>query len=373
MKLAHQVVHWQHQFGRQHLPWQNTHDAYRIWLSEVMLQQTQVATVIDYFERFVKKFPTVASLANAHEDEVLALWSGLGYYSRARNLHRCAKMVVDLHGGSFPKDMIAMQALPGIGRSTAAAILAFSDSQLTPIMDGNVKRVFARVFGVQGYPGQPVVMNQLWLLAEQEIAALASKLGDKKNEDVRSYTQGLMDLGATVCNRNKPLCERCPLVSRCVAYRDQSQALIPGRKPKKVVPLRNERFFVLASGEQTVWLEKQPDAGIWGGLYSMPKIPDEVAQNDIADWIVQWSLARFGVPLKLKAIEANGFKHAFTHYKLEARCWWVQVDLARQSKALLAANGARGDWFDLTAIIQGALPQPIKKWLVTNAKDFKNE
>jgi A/G-specific adenine glycosylase len=373
MTLAHQVVHWQRQHGRQHLPWQNTRDAYRIWLSEVMLQQTQVATVIDYFERFVKKFPTVVSLASAHEDEVLALWSGLGYYSRARNLHRCAKIVVDLHGGSFPNDMIAMQTLPGIGRSTAAAILAFSDHQLTPIMDGNVKRVFARAFGVLGYPGQPAVMNQLWLLAEQEIAALASKPGELKNDDVPSYTQGLMDLGATICNRNKPLCERCPLVGRCVAYKNQSQASIPARKPKKIVPLRKERFFVLARDEQSVWLEKQPDAGIWGGLFSMPKIADDVAESDVLEWIARWSLARFGVPLNLQAVETNGFKHAFTHYKLEARCWRVQVNVTAQSQTLIAADGARGDWFDSKAIVEGALPQPIKKWLIIHARELAGE
>ena len=347
------VIAWQKTHGRHALPWQNTQDAYRIWLSEIMLQQTQVAAVIPYYQRFLQSFPDVASLAAAPSEEVMAHWSGLGYYTRARNLHRCAQRVVAEYGGQFPADPLLLADLPGIGRSTAAAISAFAYGTRAAILDGNVKRVFARVFGIDAYPGQKAVEDQLWLravalLPEQEIAA---------------YTQGLMDLGATLCSRGKPACERCPLAPRCVALATDRVALLPVRKPKKAVPEKYTIMLVVTDGHE-VLLEQRPDSGIWGGLLSLPEVPgvsdeDSAAMEELCYPLV----ARFGVPARYQRLLP--FSHGFTHFKLHVAPF--RVDLARR---LESAGENTHVWLPTHKIGAAPLPAPVKKLLLALFQEF---
>lgn len=226
MSFAQRVITWQREHGRHTLPWQNTHDPYRIWLSEIMLQQTQVATVIPYYERFLTRFPDVASLAAAPEAEIMEMWAGLGYYTRARNLHRCAQLVMSDWGGRFPGSARDIETLPGIGRSTAAAVAAFAYGERSPILDGNVRRVFARHFGIEGDPASRAVQDRLWLRAEAELPA-QDPVREREAEDMRAYTQGLMDLGATLCTRGVPDCGRCPVRGTCVALREARQHELP--------------------------------------------------------------------------------------------------------------------------------------------------
>ena len=253
-EFAPRLLDWHRQHGRHDLPWQQTRDAYRIWLSEIMLQQTQVATVIPYYQRFLARFPDIPALAAAAQDEVMALWSGLGYYARARNLHRCAQVLVTEHGGRFPEDAAIIAELPGIGRSTAAAIAAFAFGRHGAILDGNVKRVLTRVFGIEGFPGKPAVERELWALAESLLPP----------RDIEAYTQGIMDLGATLCTRARPDCVTCPMRGLCVAERDGRQAALPTARPAKVVPHREAHYCLFSDGEH-ILLERRPPQGIWGG------------------------------------------------------------------------------------------------------------
>jgi len=244
------------------LPWRSTQDAYAILVSEVMLQQTQVATVERYFARFIARLPTVGALAAAELDEVLALWAGLGYYARARNLHRAAQAIVERHGGDVPGDFEALAALPGIGRSTAGAILALADGQRHPILDGNVKRVLARVHAVEGWPGEPAVARALWAYAEAHTPA----------ERVADYTQAIMDLGATLCTRARPACTVCPLVGECRAAALGRQAALPAPRPQRARPRRGVAVVVAQDSARGVLLVRRPERGIWGGLYSVPEL-----------------------------------------------------------------------------------------------------
>jgi A/G-specific adenine glycosylase len=342
-QLASQVIAWQKVSGRHGLPWQNTTDAYRIWLSEIMLQQTQVAAVVPYYQKFLASFPTILDLAQAPIDSVLAHWAGLGYYSRARNLHRCAQLVCERHSGVFPNDLAALIDLPGIGRSTAAAILAFAYGTSTPILDGNVKRVFCRYFGITGFPGETKNHNALWLVAEREMPTIG----------VQAYTQGLMDLGATLCKLRKPECHRCPLKASCVANANGLQIQLPEPRPKKLMPTK-EHWFVLLNNAQGVLLERQPDQGIWGGLYSLPRVdPDD----DLAA-LGQSQALKFGLkPFVLN--EGAGFKHAFTHYKLNARVFHAEV-----SQVNLSVHQNNLPRFYLpTEIAELGLPKPISVYL----------
>jgi A/G-specific adenine glycosylase len=324
--LAQRVIEWQKVFGRHDLPWQNTTDAYRIWLSEVMLQQTQVVTVVDYYQRFLRQFPTVADLAAASIDEVLALWSGLGYYSRARNLHRCAQVVVEQYGGQFPMSQTDLATLPGIGRSTAAAISAFAYGQSTAILDGNVKRVFCRVFGIEGYPGKAPIENQLWQIAEVE----------KPVGGVQAYTQGLMDLGATLCTRQKPVCEKCPLRTRCVAFQSNRQAELPTRKPKKAA-VSKVANFELTRLDAKILLERRPPSGVWGGLWCLPQCQD--------------------VPKTSKAIAS--FEHSFTHFKMLAQIF----QFPRASQSIASINDDSRRFVTLEQALALGLPAPIRIYL----------
>jgi A/G-specific adenine glycosylase len=262
--FAQTVITWQHLHGRHDLPWQGTRDPYRIWVSEIMLQQTQVAAVIGYYARFMARFPDVRSLAAAPIDDVLACWSGLGYYSRARNLHACAALVVSQHGGTFPQNPEALQALPGIGPSTAAAIAAFAWGVRAAILDGNVKRVLCRRFGIEGFPGERTVEARLWSMARAHLPA-------DGEGGIEAYTQGLMDLGATVCTRARPACARCPLSAQCDAYHTQRVALLPTRRPARRIEQRDAVWVVLVA-DDAVLLERRAPAGLWGGLWSLPEL-----------------------------------------------------------------------------------------------------
>ncbi len=341
--FAARLVAWQRQHGRHDLPWQNTRDAYRIWLSEIMLQQTQVSTVIPYYARFLARCPDVAALAAAPLDDVMALWAGLGYYSRARNLHRCAQAVVERHDGAFPASVDALADLPGIGRSTAAAIASFAFGARATILDGNVKRVLARVFGVEGFPGEKRVENAMWVLAESLLPPAANA------EDVSAYTQGLMDLGATLCVRGKPDCARCPFADDCVANATGRQRELPAARPKKAVPTRRTWMLVLRDGD-AVMLEKRPPSGIWGGLWSLPEAADEDALAERAH-----AFGADGVVSPLAPMT-----HTFTHFKLD-----IEPRIAELSRGV--SIGALGDaetaWVAMRDIDAYGVPAPVRKLL----------
>ncbi len=349
------VIAWQQQHGRHALPWQNTTDAYRVWLSEIMLQQTQVAAVLDYYGRFLARFPTLQELAAAPSEDVMALWSGLGYYTRARNLHACAKRVVAEYGGQFPSNPALLADLPGIGRSTAAAIAAFSYGTRAAILDGNVKRVFARVFGIDQFPGAKAVEDALWRRAD----ALLPDSG------IESYTQGLMDLGATLCTRSSPACERCPLSQRCVALATGRTAELPVRKPKKAIPEKHATLLAVVDRRQ-VLLEQRPDSGIWGGLLSLPELDGHAATagGGSAAAAAARAVATIALPRTFGAIESIEtllpLVHVFTHYKLHITP--VRIALAGRQPL-----GPQYVWWDLANIEAAPLPAPVKKLLAQQA------
>ena len=332
------LIRWQRQHGRHGLPWQGA-DAYRVWLSEVMLQQTQVATVIPYYRRFVTNFPDIAALAAASEDEVLANWSGLGYYSRARNLHRAAQLVMQQHGGRFPRNFDDILALPGIGRSTASAICALAFHERREILDGNVKRVLARYCAIEGYTSKKEVEMQLWQQAE---ALLPQR-------DVATYTQGLMDLGAAVCTRTKPGCDACPVQKNCVAYRGGRVAQLPTPRPQKMLPEKHSTFLLLVNGSD-ILLEKRPGSGIWGGLWCPPQVED--GEN-----IATYCLRHFGVDAT-QAVALPEFMHTFSHFKLHIAPLVVQV----AHKPMQAQEPGRV-WLDMSDALRAAIPSPVRKLL----------
>ncbi|MFJ4288230.1 A/G-specific adenine glycosylase [Cupriavidus sp. NPDC089707] len=364
------VVNWQRVHGRHDLPWQNTRDAYRIWLSEIMLQQTQVSAVIEYFQRFVATLPTVQALAAAPADQVMALWAGLGYYSRARNLHRCAMQVVSEHGGVFPTDPAVLATLPGIGRSTAAAVAAFSAGVRSPILDGNVKRVFARCFGIHGHPGERAVETRMWQLAEIALPAA----GPCQAEDMIAYTQGLMDLGATVCSRGKPAClvdaGACPLSADCVARRDGLTGVLPTPKPRAAIPERNT-VMLMVRREREVLLRLRPDSGIWGGLWSLPEMPVETVPFDAeAAEAAALDYARvYGAPVR--AAMAGELTHVFTHFRLLIRAIRVDVgagDLMVQDSATEATTETTQRWLSLDDLDALGTPAPVRRLLEDQAR-----
>jgi A/G-specific adenine glycosylase len=337
--FSSRLIRWQRAHGRHDLPWQRTRDPYRIWLSEIMLQQTQVGTVIPYFERFVASFPTVRALAAAPLDRVLEHWSGLGYYRRAHHLHAAAQRIVAGHDGVFPQGVAALAALPGIGRSTAAAIAVFAHGAREAILDGNVKRVLARHRGIEGYPGAPKVEATLWREAQALLPASA----------VEPYTQGLMDLGATLCTRARPRCDVCPVAGDCVARRDDRIGLLPSPRPRKPLPQRAVRVLLLErSGE--VLLEKRAATGIWGGLWSLPEVPIDTD-------VVGHCRARFGATVVVQG-ELPPVAHGFTHFRLTLHPSHVVV---RNWPAGVEAPGQL--WLTPADAIHAALPAPIRKLL----------
>ncbi len=359
--FATQIISWQKKHGRHELPWQNTRDAYRIWLSEIMLQQTQVSTVIPYYERFLSTFPSIHALAAATDDQVMQHWAGLGYYARARNLHRAARQVVERHGGIFPNAFDDIHALSGIGRSTAAAISAFAFGQRCAILDGNVKRVFARHFGVEGDVKSKTVEDRLWLIAEAELpqarlpeaplpeAVFAAHNGSGAETSIEAYTQGLMDLGATLCIRAKPACLLCPVAASCVALKTGRVDVLPGKSVKREVPHKQTRMLVVIDRGE-VLLEKRPPTGIWGGLWSLP----EISMDDDATQIAQ---ARFGFESHVVR-ELDMVPHGFTHYSLSI----YPLAIAIATRPVVAMEPGIM-WVNLEDAPSAAVPAPVKRIL----------
>ena len=343
--FANKVVRWQKKHGRHDLPWQGTRDAYRIWLSEIMLQQTQVTTVIPYFQRFLARFPDVRSLAAAAEDDVLTLWSGLGYYSRARNLHRAAQIIATGQDARVPEDFAGLLALPGIGRSTAAAISVFAFGARHAILDGNVKRLFARCFGIAGYPGDAKVAAVLWRETERQLPS----------RDIESYTQGLMDLGATVCTRGKPRCDRCPVAPDCIALKADAIKKFPAPRPRKALPQRQTQMLVLLHARQ-VLLEKRAPTGIWGGMWSLP---EAAVDADLVALCAERYGARVAAPVPMPALA-----HGFTHFKLDIAPQRLMV-----SQVALRAAAPGVAWLSLEDALGAAIPAPVKRILMTVATD----
>jgi A/G-specific adenine glycosylase len=368
--FASRLIAWQRVHGRHDLPWQgqggkkrgeqsyniglpppcllpqsagsasnvSEADAYRVWLSEIMLQQTQVATVIPYFQRFISSFPNIAALAAATEDQVLAHWSGLGYYARGRNLHKAARIIVKNFNGEFPQKFEDILELPGIGRSTAAAICALAFHQRRAILDGNVKRVLARYCGIAGWAGEKKVEERLWQQAE---ALLPS-------EGVATYTQALMDIGATLCTRSKPKCVLCPVQTHCVALQTERISQLPTPRPKKSVPERHAVFLLLMHGSD-ILLEKRPSSGIWGGLWCPPQFDDEVAAKG---WFVGNGMdANEGVRLQT-------FTHTFSHFKLHITP--LRIQLARKPLHVAQAGSV---WLDVEEALGAAIPTPVREIL----------
>lgn len=337
--FASRLIAWQKRHGRRDLPWQGTRDPYAIWISEIMLQQTQVATVIPYYQRFLARFPDLESLAGAELDEVLALWSGLGYYSRARNLHRAAQAIACGNSGEFPRDPQAIASLPGIGRSTAAAIAAFAFGARCAILDGNVKRVLCRCFGIEGYPGEKKVEDALWRQAERCLP----------RRGIEIYTQALMDLGATVCTRAHPRCDACPVKDICIAFASGRVHELPSPRPRRRLPEKRVRWLVLTrKGE--VLLEKRPPSGLWGGLWCFPETSEDEDPR-------VWCRSRYG----LEAGEIDPlppFKHGFSHFTLSVSPFRLRVE-GWEARAM--EPGAL--WLNLEAAQGAALPSPVRRLL----------
>lgn len=329
------LLGWFEQHGRKHLPWQRDLTPYRVWVSEIMLQQTQVATVIPYYERFMARFPDVQALASASMDEVLHLWTGLGYYARGRNLHRAAQRVVTEFGGAFPDTLEGMESLSGIGRSTAGAILAISMSQRHPILDGNVKRVLTRYFGIAGFPGEASIDRKLWELADA--CTPAQKLGD--------YTQAIMDLGATICVRSRPLCSACPVATHCVARQKGLQSVLPTRRIRKERPQRDAFAVLVIRHDGAVLLEKRPAAGLWGGLWAFPQFDDRALAS-------QWLNERFGVVTEAMA---EVYRHGFTHFDLQLHPLVARID----SPPARVEDGDLQQWYDATQPAKIGLTKPV--------------
>jgi A/G-specific adenine glycosylase len=335
--FAQRLITWQRTQGRHDLPWQGA-DAYRVWLSEIMLQQTQVVTVIPYYQRFVASFPTIAALAAATEEQVLAHWSGLGYYARGRNLHRAAQLIVENHYGEFPKVFDDIIALPGIGRSTAAAICALAFHQHRAILDGNVKRVLARYCGIAGCTGDKKIEAQLWQLAELLLP----------KHDVAIYIQAQMDMGATLCTRSKPKCSECPVQADCIANETNRVLELPTPHPRKAIPERYTTFLLMMSGRD-ILLEKRAPQGIWGGLWCLPQLDDGLE-------IVANYVQRNGIKVS-ERIDLDEFTHTFTHFKLH-----ITPVLLRVAKPLRVQQ-AGSVWLDVDEALNAAIPTPVRELL----------
>jgi A/G-specific adenine glycosylase len=339
-RFAARLLRWFDRNGRHDLPWQHPRAPYRVWLSEVMLQQTQVAAVIPYFQRFVARFPDVASLAAAHDDEVMKLWAGLGYYARARNLKRAAIEIVEKHRGEFPRAFDDVAALPGIGRSTAGAILAQAFGQRYAILDGNVRRVLARHAGIEGWPGDPNVQSRLWSMAEAILPFTR----------LRDYTQAIMDLGAQICLPRSPQCEACPVRADCVAFATHRQSTLPSPRPKRARPLRKAQMLVIENRDGQILLERRVPAGLWGGLWCLPMCD---ASADWRDYCRDALRVVAGEPQALPSL-----RHGFTHFELEI----APVRLRAHGGAGAIAD-SRWSWTRMDQLAALGLPAPVKKLL----------
>lgn len=336
--FSHRILDWFDDFGRKDLPWQQQKSAYSVWISEIMLQQTQVATVIPYYQRFMQRFPDVTELANASQDEVLHHWTGLGYYARARNLHKAAKVIVSEHGGVFPLNIEQVIALPGIGRSTAAAILSLAHNQHHSILDGNVKRVLGRYAAIEGWPGNKSVETELWALA------------DSLSPETRSadYNQGMMDMGATLCTRSSPACNKCPVSADCQGFLSGRPTEFPGKKPKKIVPVRST-FMLIPLWQNSTLIYKRPPAGIWGGLWGFYQIDDlqKLEQQSAALALKDYSVT-FMVP----------FRHTFSHFHLDIQPLLLTLNTAPKTTQV---HDNQQLWYDLAHPSEIGLAAPTQR------------
>ncbi|MCP5425891.1 MAG: A/G-specific adenine glycosylase [Gammaproteobacteria bacterium] len=340
-EFSQRIVDWFARHGRKHLPWQANPTPYRVWISEVMLQQTQVATVIPYFQRFLQRFPDVRTLAAAHLDEVLHLWSGLGYYARARNLHRAAVIMVDRHAGDLPLTLDDLSALPGMGRSTAGAILALSMGLRHPILDGNVKRVLARFYAVAGWPGRAAVVKRLWMLAEQATPS----------ERVAEYTQAIMDLGALLCTRAHPRCNACPVAEGCQAHRMGRQNAFPEPAPRRTLPVRRTRQLIVTNADREVLLERRAPVGLWGGLWGFPECPMDA---DVANW------CRHHLRLLVSDLRPwTVLRHTFSHFHLDIEPLRATVKNHENS----VMEGDRFVWYNTQEPDARGLAAPVQRLL----------
>ncbi|MCR3755398.1 MAG: adenine DNA glycosylase [Sodalis sp. Psp] len=337
--FTQQLLDWYHFFGRKTLPWQLKKTPYKVWLSEVMLQQTQVITVIPYFQRFITKFPTVTQLAAAQLDEVLHLWSGLGYYARARNLHKAAKLIVELHQGEFPQNFKSIAALPGIGRSTAGAILSLALDQHYPILDGNVKRVLVRYYAVADWSGKKEGEQRLWRLSEQVTPT----------QEVAKFNQAIMDLGAMVCTRSRPKCEFCPLNFGCQSYAAHSWTNYPAKQVKPKLPEKTS-WFLLLQNSNKVWLEQRPVVGVWGGLFCFPQFSD---LQELMLW-----LSQHGLPSG-QCEQMTAFRHTFSHFHLDIIPMWLNVGTMKH-----CIDEGSGLWYNLDQPQTIGLAAPILRILM---------
>jgi A/G-specific adenine glycosylase len=339
-KFQQCVLAWFARHGRKNLPWQQNKSPYSIWLSEIMLQQTQVVTVIPYFKHFIERFPTLSSLAHTELDEVLSFWSGLGYYARGRHLHRCAQIIAKEYAGSFPQDLKQLQKLPGIGRSTAGAILSLGFNQPAPILDGNVKRVLTRLHGISGWPGSSAIKQKLWFLAEYYTP---------KQQNAASYTQAMMDLGALICTRKQAKCDQCPLKTYCLAYTTANPEHFPSPKPAKKLPVRHLQMLLLLNKQQEILLEKRPPTGIWGGLWSLPE----------CSWDENPKLfcKKYYYCETEKSYPQTRIRHTFSHFHLEIQpiLLWVK----KWQPPLMDSN--RIVWYNVEKLHAKGLAAPVKK------------
>ncbi|BCN94288.1 A/G-specific adenine glycosylase [Thiomicrorhabdus immobilis] len=362
-EFSQSLLNWFDTCGRHDLPWQQAINPYRVWVSEIMLQQTQVKTVIPYYERFMQSFPSVTDLAAASQEEVLSHWAGLGYYARGRNLHQAAQMIVDDHGGQFPNEFDSIVALPGIGRSTAGAILSIALQQRFAILDGNVKRVLSRYFAIEGWPGEKAVENQLWQLAD----TLTPKTR------FNDYTQAIMDLGATLCTRSKPNCDVCPVNKGCLAFKQSQVDVFPFKKPKKDKPTKQAWLLIRKNAQDEIWLEQRPQKGIWGGLWSFPEFESHQACLDFLQQQVNAEdvgQTQRSHPQSL--LEWDSFRHTFSHYHLEIHpllleesCFLGVNERPEDYAVGTTEQRASAAWHKLQAIVDGQLgvPAPVTKLL----------
>ncbi|OGT37075.1 MAG: A/G-specific adenine glycosylase [Gammaproteobacteria bacterium RIFCSPHIGHO2_12_FULL_38_14] len=335
------LLAWFDLHGRKHLPWQHNKTPYRVWISEIMLQQTQVATVIPYYERFMKQFPTLASLAKAHEDEVMRHFAGLGYYSRARNLHRAARIIVEHHQGEFPHEIEDMKALPGIGQSTAGAIAAIAFNQSTTILDGNVKRVLSRLHYVTEAITDKKIEQELWAIAKYYTP----------NKRTADYTQAMMDLGATLCTPKKPSCDHCPFVTNCLSYKHQAVNEIPVKKIVAQLPVKQSTFLIIKQN-QLVFLYKRPAKGIWGGLFSLPEIEGLQDQRNIQKF------CKNNLQILPKTLQTlSPFRHTFTHFHLDI--YPVLIEITEKSQQKITAS-LPYLWYNLRENLMVGCPKPVQ-------------
>jgi A/G-specific adenine glycosylase len=333
------VITWYDTHGRKHLPWQQQRTPYRVWISEIMLQQTQVNTVIPYYERFIQRFPDLLSLANARADEVLHYWSGLGYYARARNMHKAAHQIRDEYQGRFPEAFELVCELPGIGRSTAAAILSLACQQRHAILDGNVKRVLARYFLIEGWPGSNKTANQLWDKAEQLTP----------DKDVAKYNQAMMDIGSAICTRSKPKCNLCPVSNACQAFIAQRQAEFPQRKPKKTIPVRKTQMLLVCNANNEILLQRRPPTGIWGGLLAFPEIPP-------GQTVDHWCETHLGITVSQQVVWPE-LRHTFSHFHLDITPVVVKI----RSIHNWVMDQEDWVWYKGESETQGGFAAPVKR------------